>query len=80
MEKQDNKEKEQIKAQAKKILENFARALEKVKITEAKVERQEDRRQELIGKNPDPEFRAVMFKNAPNTKDDCIEAERGSWT
>ena len=69
-----------IKKQAKEILDKFSKALEKVKIEEAKVERPEDRRQEKDGGEADPEFRKIMFQNAPETKDDCIQGEKGEWT
>lgn len=72
-------EKEQIQKQAKSILDNFAKALERVKVSSSVVERENDRRQELDGTIPDREFREIMMKNALKTKDDCIEAERGAW-
>ena len=72
---------ETIKKQAKEILDKFSKALEKVEIEEAKVERPEDRREE---KEPEEkvseEFRKIMFSNAPETKDDCIQGEKGEWT
>ena len=70
---------EKIKEQAKKIMDSFAGALEKVEVEEAKVEREQDRRQEKEGKEADFEFRNIMFENAPKTKNNCIEAEKGSW-
>jgi len=72
--------KEEIKKQAKRIMDSFARALDKVKVEETRVERDEDRRQEGDGcVEADSDFKKIMFKNAPKTKDDCIEAERGEW-
>jgi len=76
----DDKEKELIQKQAKLILDRFAKALERVQVHSSSVERPEDRRQEGSGKNPDPKFKEIMMKNAPHVKEDCIEAERGSWT
>ena len=70
---------EEIKKQAKDIIDNFARALEKVKVEEVRVERDEDRRKEGEGKKADSDFRKIMFENAPKTKDECVEAEKGSW-
>ena len=71
----------EILKQAKKIIDNFHEALKDVeKLEEARVERDECEREEKIGQLGDSEFRKVMFKNAPRTKDDCIEAEKGAWT
>jgi Asp-tRNA(Asn)/Glu-tRNA(Gln) amidotransferase C subunit len=72
-------DKEEIKRQAKEIMDNFARALAKVKVVEGKVERKEDRREEKEGEEADSDFRKIMFENAPKTKDGCIEAEKGEW-
>lgn len=71
--------KEEIKRQAKEILDKFSRALEKVEIEEAKVEREEDRRVEKEGSEGSEEFRKLMLKNAPKTRDEYIEAEKGEW-
>jgi len=72
----DNQE---IKKQAKKIIDNFAKELEKVKIEEARVEREQDRREEGEGEEGDEEFRKIMFENAPDKDNDCIVGEKGSW-
>ncbi len=71
--------KEEIQKQAKKIMDSFANALEKVKIEESRVERKEDRRAEGEGFSGNPAFRKIMLENAPNVKDECIEAEKGGW-
>ena len=68
-----------IKKQAKRILDSFAKALDKVKVEESKVERPEDRRIEEEGLEGDKDFREIMFSNAGKTKGDCIEAEKGEW-
>lgn len=72
----------EIKKQAKKIIDNFASALESVKVEgEEFVEREEDRRKETPEEEKtDSEFRKIILKNAPKTKDDCILAEKGKWT
>tara|TARA_Y100000310_G_C20547364_1_gene746249 strand:+ start:717 stop:944 length:228 start_codon:yes stop_codon:yes gene_type:complete len=73
-------DRENIKLQAKKIIDSFARELEKVKVEESRVERDEDRREEREGDGKEnSDFRKIMFKNAPKTRDDCIEAEKGGW-
>lgn len=70
---------EAIRKQAKGILESFAKALEKVSVKEASVEREQDRRKENEGNAGDSEFRKIMLENAPEKDDDCIKAEKGSW-
>jgi hypothetical protein len=71
---------EEILEQAKKIMDNFHEALKDVeKLEESRVERDECEREEAEGWKTDSEFCDIMFKNAPRTKDDCIEAERGKW-
>ncbi len=71
---------EMIKQQAKNIIDSFASELEKIEVEEENVERPEDRRQEKEPIACDPEFRKIMFENAPDTKGDCIVAEKGKWT
>ena len=68
---------DKIEAQAKKILDSFAEALEKVKTSTYQVAREQDRREE--GEKNNSIDRKIMFKNAPKVQGDCIEAERGSW-
>lgn len=74
------KREEEIRKEAKSILDKFAKALAIVKeIPDSFVEREADRREEKQGKEPDSDFRKIFFENAPSTKKDCIEAERGKW-
>lgn len=71
---------EKIKKEAKQILNKFAKALSKIeKIPDSFVEREEDKREEGEGREGDAEFRQIFFENAPATKKECIEAERGKW-
>jgi Asp-tRNA(Asn)/Glu-tRNA(Gln) amidotransferase C subunit len=72
-------DKEEIKKQAKEIMDNFASALEKVKVEEGRVEREADRREEKRGEEADSDFRKIMFENAPEKEGDCIKAEKGGW-
>jgi len=72
-------DKYEIKKQAKEVIDNFAKSLEKIKIEEARVERGEDRREEKEGEEGDGDFRKIMFENAPKKRDECIEAEKGGW-
>ena len=70
---------EEIRKQAKDILGKFVGALEKVKVEEARVEREEDRRQEKEGLEGNSNFRKIMLENAPQKSGECIEAEKGGW-
>ena len=70
-------DKEEIKLQAKRIIDKFSKALEKVSVEETRVEREEDRRQEK--EEADSEFRKIMFENAPKKSGEYVEAEKGSW-
>lgn len=71
---------EEIRKEAKLILDKFAKTLEEVKeIPDSFVEREEDRREEKEGKKGDDDFRKIFFENAPATKKSCVLAERGKW-
>lgn len=77
------KEKEEIKQEARKIMDSFSEALESVKeeVGEAFVDRENDRRAEKEGgEKCDEEFREIMFDNAPKKNKDFIIAEKGEWT
>ena len=70
---------EEIKKQAKKIMDDFVSALGEVKKEgEFFVQRKENIRTEEVMKT-DEEFRELMLKNAPHIKDDCILAEKKKW-
>ena len=68
-----------VKIEAKKILDRFAKALEKVKTkeTEFYVDREEFERAEIKGKCED--FKLELLKNAPQKDGDFIIAEKGKW-
>jgi hypothetical protein len=72
-------DREKIRKEAKRIMDSFARALAKVKISESRVERVNDRRDEGGGSGGDKDFRKIMFENAPKKRNGCIEAEKGGW-
>jgi Asp-tRNA(Asn)/Glu-tRNA(Gln) amidotransferase C subunit len=76
-----DKEKEEIRKEAKRILDDFSEKLEKVKdkAKESVVERPECERKEGQGKESDSSFRKRMFENALNKNDDFIIAEKGKW-
>ena len=75
----DEKGIEQIKAETKKLLDEFSKALEKVKSEESNVERDEDRRKEGEGKAYGDDFRKIMFENAPVKNEEFILAEKKKW-
>ncbi len=73
-------EKAKIQKEAKQILENFAKSLEKVKFKESKVKEQLGGfREEQEGKEADPDFRKRFFDNAPQKDGDFIIAEKKKW-
>ena len=65
-----DKEKQEIKEEAKNIMERFGRALEKVEkeTSEAEVERNQDRRKEDQEKETDSEFRKIMLDKVKTKK------------
>jgi|TARA_Y100000310_G_C20606520_1_gene775772 Asp-tRNA(Asn)/Glu-tRNA(Gln) amidotransferase C subunit len=80
-------EKEDIKKEAKSIMENFSEKLSKVddKIPEPHVEREEFERGEESTFSPaqpqenENDFRKRMFENAPKKSKDFILAEKKGW-
>jgi Asp-tRNA(Asn)/Glu-tRNA(Gln) amidotransferase C subunit len=73
------KEKEEIRLQAKRIMEEFANKLEKIKVDEDVFELGEGMRQESEPWKTPREFRDTMFANAPLVENDAIVAEKGGW-
>ena len=75
------KEKEEIKKEAKQIMDSFSRKLSDLdkKAEEPIVERGEGMREEGNGKECDETFRDMFFKNAPNKDKDFIIAEKKKW-
>ena len=75
------KEKEEIKKEAKSIMDSFSKKLEKVKdkISEPIIEREKFEREEQVGKECDEDFRKRMLENHPTKNRDFIVAEKKSW-
>jgi Asp-tRNA(Asn)/Glu-tRNA(Gln) amidotransferase C subunit len=76
-----DKEKEQIKEEAKNIMDSFSKKLSKIdskKLRESLIEREKGEREEGSGECLDLD-RDVMFKNAPSKNDDFIIAEKKKW-
>ena len=76
----DEAKKEQVRKEAKKILDNFSKALDKVKAKkkEAKAEAG-GYREEGEGVKGSEDFRERMFSNAPKKEGDYIIAEKKQW-
>ncbi|MFA5060736.1 MAG: hypothetical protein WC494_00260 [Candidatus Pacearchaeota archaeon] len=72
-------EKEEIRQKSKNLLNEFASKIEKIKTKESHFENKEGFREEGSGWNTDPNFRDLMFLNAPFVEDDFIVAEKGGW-
>lgn len=72
-------EKEEIKKQAKKILDEFSSELDKVETKQWHFENGDGTREEGDGWDLDEEFRSTCFANAPFVDDDFFVAEKGGW-
>ncbi len=75
------KEREEIKKEAKAIMDSFSKKLEKVadKIKkEPLIERDKGEREENSGDACEID-REIMFENAPNKNDGFIVVEKGGW-
>ncbi|MBS3088748.1 hypothetical protein J4402_03115 [Candidatus Pacearchaeota archaeon] len=73
--------KESITKEAKKILDNFAKSLEKVKISPVKTKQETSGFREE-SQNPNPvneEFKKRIFSNAIETEGDFLVAEKKKW-
>ncbi len=80
----NEKEQEEIRIEAKKILDNFASALGKVDIKRSlKRKRLKSYvggfREVEDGLKGDEDFRKRMFENSPKKEGDCIIAEKKKW-
>ena len=73
------KEKKEIKKQAKSLLNEFSKKLEKIKTKESHFKNQEGMRDEGNGWKTDQTFRDLMLLNSPFVEDDFIVAEKGGW-
>ena len=75
------KQREEIREEAREILESFVGALEKAgEVKEKRIKRAVGGfREEREGENCDDEFRKRMFANAPSVEGDCITAEKKKW-
>jgi len=76
----NEKERKEIKKQAKQIMDSFSKRLSKIgkKIAEPLIERAEGEREESGGKCSEID-RKIMFDNAPEKNEGFIVAEKGGW-
>ncbi|MBT3397640.1 hypothetical protein HOA55_03375 [archaeon] len=72
-------EREQIRKDSKKLLNEFAGKLDKIKAPEGHFENGSGLREEGDGWNSDEDFMNIMFANAPFVEGDSIVAEKGAW-
>lgn len=82
-------EKEEIRKNAKNLLDEFSHKLDKIKTSEAKLDSKENLRPEgtgwktaHTGVSPDgqnEDFQELMLDNAPMVEDGFIIAEKGGW-
>jgi len=73
------KEKEQIKKDSKKLLQEFASKLSKIKTPENYYQKPTGTREEGDGWETNPEFQSITFANAPFIENNSIVAEKGTW-
>ena len=75
------KEKEDIKRQAKKIMDKFSKRLEKVKLGDKPKTSEQglEFEREENSKNEREIDRKIMFENAPDKNKDFIVSEKKKW-
>ena len=73
------KEKEQIRKDSKKLLNEFSTKLKKLKAKRTHYKNEKGFREEGNGWKTDEEFKSHMLNNAPFVEDNSIVAEKGSW-
>lgn len=76
-----DKEKEDVKKEAKKLMDSFSEKLSKVKISddEPTIKRKEFEREEGDGKDINETFKGLILENAPNKNENFIIAEKKKW-
>ena len=74
------RERKNIKKQAKKIIDDFSKQLSKIKksVDEPMIDLEKDERKEGEGKCNDFD-RKILFENAPNKNKDFIIGEKKKW-
>lgn len=72
-------EKEEIRKNSKKLLNEFASKLVHIKAPEGHFKNGAGIREEGTGWKTDEEFRSTTFANAPFVEDNFLVAEKGAW-
>ena len=73
-------DREKIQKEAKEILDKFARALDKVKISDENVGVDRNEFERVEGDGDDcVGFKENILENAPESDDDFILVEKGDW-
>ena len=75
-----DEQRKEIGKEAKSILDNFAKALEIVRVKSKRLKKVAvGYRREGSGQKCDPAFRKAIFTNAPDVEGDCVIAEKKKW-
>lgn len=72
-------EKEEIKKNAKNLLDEFSSKISKINTFEPKPDTKENLRKEETGWQTEPKFQEIMLDNAPVVENGLIIAEKGAW-
>lgn len=74
-----NEEKLEIEKESKKLLNNFASKIEKIKTKESHFSKDNGFREEGTGWETNEDFKSIMLDNAPFVDENFIIAEKGAW-
>ncbi|MFH1249335.1 MAG: hypothetical protein V1660_04250 [archaeon] len=76
-----SEEQEEIKLEAKRVMDSFSKSLEKVEkeLTEDFCVKRENQSRKETKASSKLEFREVFFENAPSKSGDMIKSEKGKW-
>ena len=72
-------EQEDIKREAKKIIDNFADSLKNIEKTDSEIVERPQQLREETEIEKDDSFRKLFFNNMPKKSGDWLKAERGKW-
>ncbi len=76
----DEKKKEQVRKEARGLLDKFSKRLASVKLKDKKIKEEfGGMREEGEGNDTDSDFRKRFFANAPQKEGDFIIAEKRKW-
>jgi len=75
----NDKQKEELKVEAKSLLSSFAKSLEKVKFEISSQKNDHSGYRDKSSIKSDSNFKKLMFDNAPKSNNNYIIAERKKW-